>query len=85
MRERYFCTVYDCVKAMLPAGLSFSLRDCVVLREGTDREAAYAAAEGLAGAKQLLDLLLSWGGTGGDGADPSGLRHQGPRTRPSAG
>ena len=21
MRERYFCTVYDCVKAMLPAGL----------------------------------------------------------------
>ncbi|MEI3141464.1 MAG: hypothetical protein V8S34_08010 [Lawsonibacter sp.] len=20
MRERYFCTVYDCVKAMLPAG-----------------------------------------------------------------
>ncbi|MDO5585442.1 MAG: hypothetical protein Q4F94_08430, partial [Dialister sp.] len=24
MRERYFCTVYDCVKAMLPAGLYFS-------------------------------------------------------------
>ena len=29
MRERYFCTLYDCVKAMLPAGLYFALRDCV--------------------------------------------------------
>ena len=28
MRERCFCTVYDAVKAMLPAGLYFSLRDC---------------------------------------------------------
>ena len=27
MRERYFCTVYDAVKAMLPAGLYFSLKD----------------------------------------------------------
>ena len=41
MRERYFCTVYDCVKAMLPAGLTFSLRDRVSLVPGTDREAAY--------------------------------------------
>ena len=36
MRERCFCTVYDCVKAMLPAGLYFSLRDQVaVLADGT--------------------------------------------------
>ena len=27
MRERYFCTVYDAVKAMLPAGLYYALRD----------------------------------------------------------
>ena len=33
MRERYFCTVYDCVKAMLPAGLYFSLRDQVAIRD----------------------------------------------------
>ena len=54
MRERYFCTLYDCVKAMLPAGLYFSLRDQVSLKEGLNREAAYAAAEGTQGAVQLL-------------------------------
>ena len=64
MRERYFCTVYDCVKAMLPAGLTFSLRDRVSLVPGTDREAAYGAAGDSAGAKKLLDLLWSWGGAG---------------------
>ena len=64
MRERYFCTVYDCVKAMLPAGLYFSLRDQVVIREGVDREASYAAAQGAPTAVQLLDLLWSWGGRG---------------------
>ena len=32
MRERYFCTVYDAVKAMLPAGLYFALRDWIVLK-----------------------------------------------------
>ena len=26
MRERYFCTVYDAARAMLPAGLWFSIR-----------------------------------------------------------
>lgn len=64
MRERYFCTVYDCVKAMLPAGLYFSLRDCVAICQGVDRERAYGAAEGSASAGQLLDLLWSWGGKG---------------------
>ncbi len=64
MRERYFCTVYDCVKAMLPAGLYFSLRDCLSIRQGVDRERAYETAGGSAAAVQLLDLLWSWGGRG---------------------
>ena len=64
MRERCFCTVYDCVKAMLPAGLYFSLRDSVAIKEGVDRERAYAAAEGLPAAVQLLELLWHWGGAG---------------------
>lgn len=64
MRERYFCTVYDCVKAMLPAGLYFSLRDCVAIRPDVDREAAYAAAEGLSSAVLLVDMLWSRGGRG---------------------
>ena len=64
MRERYFCTVYDCVKAMLPAGLSFALRDCVKIREGVDRTEAEATVQKHSGAKQLLELLYSWGGQG---------------------
>ena len=64
MRERYFCTVYDCVKAMLPAGLYFSLRDSVVIRQGVDRETAGRAVEGSPAAAQLLDLLWSWDGKG---------------------
>ena len=64
MRERYFCTLYDCVKAMLPTGLCFSLRDQVALKQGMDRERAYAAGEGDSAAVQLLDLLWSWGGKG---------------------
>lgn len=59
MRERCFCTVYDAVKAMLPAGLYFSLRDVLTLTPGTDREAAYAAAGQSKGAKQLLDLIFA--------------------------
>ena len=63
-RERYFCTVYDAVKAMLPAGLYFSLRDWIVLKKGMDRTAVYEAAEGSAPARQLAELLLALGGRG---------------------
>ena len=64
MRERYFCTVYDAVKAMLPAGLYYALRDCVALKPGVDREAALQAAEGSPDAQKLAELLLAWGGQG---------------------
>ncbi len=63
MRERYFCTVYDCVKAMLPAGLYFSLRDRLTLKQGVTMDAIYDLA-GTRGAGMLLELLLNWGGTG---------------------
>lgn len=59
MRERCFCTVYDAVKAMLPAGLYFSLRDCCCLQQNVDREQAYTAAGQSSGAKKLLDLLYA--------------------------
>lgn len=64
MRERYFCTLYDCIKAMLPAGLYFSLRDCVVLCRMADREGTYSAAGGSTDARTLLNLLYTWGGRG---------------------
>ena len=57
MRERYFCTVYDAARAMLPAGLWFSIRDTYHIAPGVDREASYAAAGRSRRAGQILDLL----------------------------
>jgi len=64
MRERYFCTVYDAVKAMLPAGLYFSLKDSLVLNETLNRETAYEMVEGNKAAHQLLEMLYAWNGRG---------------------
>ena len=44
MRERWFCTVYEAARAMLPAGLYYSLQDTYLL--SVDPDAALAAAEG---------------------------------------
>ena len=62
MRERCFCTVYDAVKAMLPAGLYFSLRDCCCMKQDVSREEAYEACGQSAGARKLLELLTACGG-----------------------
>lgn len=64
LRERCFCTVYDAVKAMLPAGLYYSLRDCVILNQGIGPDELRAAAGGSQSAAQLGELLLNWGGSG---------------------
>ena len=44
MRERWFCTVYEAARAMLPAGLYYALQDCYQLVDGVEKEAALAAA-----------------------------------------
>lgn len=62
MRERSFCTVYDAARAMLPAGLWFSLRDVYRIAPGTDRAAAYEAAGRSEIARRILDLLWASGG-----------------------
>lgn len=59
MREQYFCTVYDAARAILPAGLWFSLQDCWKLNEGIDREMAYEAAGTSSKAKHLVELLVA--------------------------
>ncbi len=59
MRERYFCTVYDAARVMLPAGLWYSLKDCWKIAPGVDREAAYKAAGTSNNERHLLDLLYS--------------------------
>ena len=58
MRERWFCTVYDAARAMLPAGLYFSLQNRWKLAPGVDREAAYAAAGRSEHARHIVELLF---------------------------
>ena len=62
MREHCFCTVYDAMRAMLPAGLWFSLKDCWKLAPGVDRERAYGAAGESEPARKLVELLIAGGG-----------------------
>lgn len=62
VREQYFCTVYEAVRAMLPAGLWFSLQDIWRISEGVDKEKAYDAAGRSGIARDLLDILYANGG-----------------------
>ena len=59
MRERYFCTVYEAIRTMLPAGLWFSIKDCWKIAPGIDREAAYEAAGRSENARHLVEMLFS--------------------------
>ena len=63
MRERYFCTVYEAARAMLPAGLYFSLQDQYHIAKGVDKEAAYEAAGRSDYVRRILDLAYACGGT----------------------
>lgn len=67
MREHCFCTVYDALRAMLPAGLWFSLKDCWRLAPGVDREAAYGAAGESKRGQKLVELLFANGGWAEEG------------------
>ncbi|HIT33551.1 MAG TPA: primosomal protein N' [Candidatus Faecousia intestinigallinarum] len=59
LRERYFCTFYDAVRAMLPGGLWFRSRNTYVLTEDTSwRESNVRQADGLT----LLNQLAQFGG-----------------------
>ncbi len=78
MRERYFCTVYEAVRAMLPAGLYFSLRDSFSLAPQIGKEAAYEAAGNSRRAAQLLDMLFANGGRMERGAIMDAFGHQDP-------
>ena len=61
MRERNYCTVYDAIKAMLPAGLYFSLKDRYCIAQGTEKEAAYCVAHRPT-VQKVLDLIYANGG-----------------------
>ena len=63
VRDRFFCTVYDAARAMLPAGLWFSIQDSYRVAEGVDRERSYDAAGRSDHARRILDLIWAAGGS----------------------
>jgi primosomal protein N' (replication factor Y) len=63
VKARFFCTYYEAVKAMLPAGVWLAGEAvCTLLKPG-DREANYAAAGEEEACRELLDLLYDRGGS----------------------
>ncbi|MEG2137285.1 MAG: primosomal protein N' [Oscillospiraceae bacterium] len=70
MSRRCFCTVYDCAKAMLPAGLWFTLRDSYHISNSVTHEQALEAAGKSEAAKNLVEILFANEGT----ADLSQIR-----------
>ena len=65
MRQRYFCTMFEAVKTILPAGLWYRLREVWHLAEGVDREAAAALCGNIRRAGAVLDVLWASGGSAG--------------------
>lgn len=65
IRQRYFCTLFEAVKAILPAGLWYQLREVWHLAEGMDRPAAEEASAGIKRAPAVLDVLFASGGSAG--------------------
>ena len=59
LRERYFCTFFDAIRAMLPAGLWFRTQNTYTLTEQTGWETANIRQPD---AKKLLQLLRALGG-----------------------
>ena len=60
LRERYFCTFFDAIRVMLPAGLWFRTRLTVSLTENRSWKEKTIRKEGAA---ELLELLENLGGT----------------------
>ena len=63
MRERYFCTLYDAVRAMLPGGYHFESQDSFTLTEDRSWEEKPPRQEN---AMKLLNLLSDLGGQGSE-------------------
>ena len=63
MRERYFCTVYEAIRVMLPAGLWYSLKEKWSIAPGVDREELYRIAGDHKAFAHLVDILCAHGGS----------------------
>ena len=65
MRQRYFCTLFEAVKTILPAGLWYQFREVWHLAAGMDRIAADEACAKIKKAPAVLDVLFANGGSAG--------------------
>ena len=65
MRQRYFCTMFEAVRAILPAGLWYRIREIWHLRAELDPETAKAAAGGVRRGAEILEELVRAGGSAG--------------------
>ena len=65
LRERYFCTYYDAVRAMLPAGLWFQTKETFSLTDDRQWKEKTIKKEG---ARQILDHLEELGGEADEAA-----------------
>lgn len=63
MRQRYFCTLYDAVKTILPAGLWYQFREVYRLAPGIEYTAAYAAVQEIPACAEVLQLLFAKDGS----------------------
>ena len=65
LRERYFCTFYDAIRAMLPAGIWFQAKQTLSLTQDRSWKEASIRKEG---AREILRLLEELGGQAEEGA-----------------
>jgi len=65
MRQRYFCTMFEAVRAILPAGLWYRIQELWHLRAELEPEAARAAAAGVRHGGEVLEALFRSGGSAG--------------------
>ena len=63
LRQRCFCTMYEAVKAVLPAGLWYHLRAVYRLADGISPEDARQRSAAVRGGEAALDAVLASGGT----------------------
>lgn len=63
LHDRYFCTVYEAVHAMLPAGLWYQMESVYTLCQGMDRERAYELAGRSKQEKLILDAVFAHDGS----------------------
>ncbi|HHU05619.1 MAG TPA: primosomal protein N' [Clostridiales bacterium] len=62
LRERFFCTVYDAFRAMLPAGLWFKTEYSYRLQDNLHREAALEKSRSMAFGNEIIGILSDFGG-----------------------